>query len=173
MDYRKFLEYIKLEAEAHQEKVLPTATAHRKFPSKETNPYFTHSLWCAMMLLLDTKLPESIRIPGAEALLFHDVLEDTSAELPQDLSEEVRSMVEDMTFDNFEDEVRETLMKPAKLQLLKLYDKTATLYDGALRPHRYSEWINFTKKLIQNVEKEYGELNIVVLAKGLVAQHSK
>ncbi len=173
MNYKKFLEYIRLEAEAHQEKVLPAATAHRKFPSGETNPYFTHPLWCAMMLLLETRLPESIRLPGSEALLFHDVLEDTSAKLPKDISEEVKSIIQNMTFENFEDEVKETLKKPPKDQLLKLYDKTATLYDGALMPHRYPEWIDFTEKLIETVEKEYGQLNIVLLARALIAQHSK
>ncbi|MES2223576.1 MAG: hypothetical protein V4469_01425 [Patescibacteria group bacterium] len=173
MDYEKFIEYIKLQAEAHQEMALPTAKTHRKFPSQETNPYFTHPLWCSMMILLDTKLPESIRIPGAEALLFHDVLEDTTAALPSDLSEEVVAMIKDMTFENFEIEVKETLQKPAKAQLLKLYDKTATLYDGALREFRYPEWIDFTNKLIETVEKEYGELNIVILAKALIVNRTK
>jgi hypothetical protein len=42
-----------------------------------------------------------------------------------------------------------------------------------LKPHRYPEWIDFTEKLIQTVEKEYGELNIVLLAKVLIAQHLK
>jgi hypothetical protein len=171
MDYKRFIEYIKLEAEAHQEHVLPDAKDFRTFPSGEKNEYFTHPLWCAMMIMLDTKLPESIRLPGAKALLFHDVLEDTTAKLPDDLTDEVRKMIDDMTFKNFEEEVKITLANPSIAQLLKLYDKTATLYDAALRPHRYKEWIDFTEKLIETVVKEYGELNIVLLARTLIAKH--
>lgn len=88
LDYKQYLKLLAYVADAHQEQVLPTAKALRTFPSGEKNPYFTHSLWCSMMLLLETQLPESIREPGSLALLFHDVLEDTSASLPETLSAE-------------------------------------------------------------------------------------
>jgi len=171
MDYKKFIEYVKLAAEAHQEKPLTEAKAIRTFQSGESNLYFTHSLWCAITILLETRLPEAIRISGAEALLFHDVLEDTTAELPPDLSSKVKEMIQGMTFNNFNDEVKETLKKPAQAQLLKLYDKTATLYDGERKGKVSKEWFNYIRQLIDNVEKEYGELNIVILAKALIKNY--
>lgn len=172
MDPRRFVEYISFIAQAHQEKVLPKAKALRTFPSGEKSPYFTHSLWCAMMLWLDSALPESIRYPGAQALLFHDILEDTSAQLLDDVSDEVRYLVQEMTYNGgFAEEKHAVLKKPSLIQLLKLYDKAATLYDGDLRPGRLQEWIEFMEKLIETVEREYGELNIVLLAKALIEKY--
>ena len=171
MDYRKFVNYITYIAEAHQEKLLPNAKAFRKFPSGGVNEYFTHPLWCSMMILLDTKLPDEIRNDGALALLFHDILEDTTVGMPVDLSEGVKTLIQDLTYDNFQEEVIRTLEKPPLIQLLRLYDKTATLYDGDLNPKRYPEWIGFIEKLIVTVEKEYGELNIILLAKVLISKY--
>lgn len=172
LDYKKFIEYIAFAAEAHQEKVLPTAKALRTFPSGEKNPYFTHPLWCAMMILLETQLPETIRIPGAQALLLHDILEDTSLPLPEDVSEEVRHLVQEMTYKGgFDEEKLIILKKPSLIQLLKLYDKTATLYDGDIKPRRYQEWTAFMQKLIETVEKEYGTLHIVLLARELIKKY--
>ncbi len=169
MNYKKLLKYINLAVEAHQEKSQKPEKALRTFLSGESNPYFTHSLWCAMTILMETKLPESIRLPGAEALLFHDVLEDTTADLPADLSPEVKNLVQSMTFNDFHTEVRETLKKPPLNQLLKLYDKTAILYDGVVKGKVSEEWYDYIRSLANNVEKEYGELNIVLLAKVLLA----
>jgi hypothetical protein len=171
MDYKQFVSYIGFIAEAHQEKLLPNAKAFRKFPSGGTNEYFTHPLWCSMMILLDTKLPDETRKDGALALLFHDVLEDTTAGIPTDLPGHVRMLIQDLTYDNFQEEVTQTLQKPPLIQLLRLYDKTATLYDGDLNPKRYQEWIDFMEKLIATVEKEYGELNIVLLARALISKY--
>lgn len=173
MDYKKFIEYISFSANAHQEKVLPTARTERTFSSGEKNPYFAHPLWCSMMILLDTKLPESIRLPGAEALLFHDVLEDTSSALPEDISIEVKNLIEEMTYPDWESERIAVPKKPLLVQLLKLYDKVATIYDGDMPKgqEKIMQWLELTKILIENINKEYGELNIVILGKGLVAQY--
>jgi hypothetical protein len=172
MDYKKFIEYIAFAAEAHQEKVLPTAKASRTFPSGGRNPYFTHSLWCAMMILLDTHLPEKISIPGAEVLLLHDLLEDTFSSLPKDVSDEVRNLVGEMTYADWECERKTVPTKPPIVQLLKLYDKTATLYDEcAPKGDKLKEWLELTKKLTETVRKEYGELNIVSLAVAMVAKY--
>lgn len=124
-----------------------------------------------MMILLDTKLPDDLRNFGALALLFHDILEDTNSTLPEDLPENVVKLVKDLTFDSFSSEVEETLKNSPLIQLLRLYDKTATLYDGDLNPKRYAEWIDFMEKLLVTVEKEYGELNLVLLAKALIIKY--
>lgn len=168
MNYEKLIEYINFTVKSHQEQSLKPEKAVRTFPSGESNPYFTHPLWCAMTILMETKLPESIRWIGAEALLFHYILEDTSAELPTDISPEAKNLVEAMTFTDFHAEVRETLKKPPLNQLLKLYDKTATLYDGVVKDNASKKWYNYVANLANNVEKEYGELNIVLLAKTLL-----
>lgn len=174
MDYKKFIEYIAFAAEAHQEKVLPTAKALRTFPSGEKNPYFTHSLWCAIMILLDTQLPENIRVPGAEVLLLHDILEDTSLPLPKDISDEVKNLVDEMTYTDWESERDIVPTKPPIVQLLRLYDKVATLYDeNAPRGKKLAEWLTLTKTLTENVRKEYGELNIISLSKAMVAKYEK
>lgn len=171
INYKEYSEYVRYVAEAHQEKVLPTAKAFRVFPSGEKNPYFTHSLWCSTMILLETQLPESLRENGAIALLFHDVLEDTSSPLPESLSPESVSLINDMTYKDFKEEVGGVLKKDSEVKLLKLYDKVATLYDGCLRSFRYPEWLDFTEKLIVDVEENYGQLNIVILGKELVVKY--
>lgn len=171
IDPKKFVTAIQDVASAHQDKVLPAANAFRTFPSGEKNPYFTHCVWCASMLLLDTQLPDDVREDGAFALLYHDVLEDTSASLPQTLSPRVVQWVRDMTYDTFAQEVEEVLRKSPEIHLLKLYDKVATMYDGALRSFRYPEWLDFTEKLLRSVEDTYGELHIVVLGRGLVRKY--
>ena len=48
-------------------------------------PYAVHPVWCAMTLLTETSLPELVRRTGYKALLLHDVLEDTTSGLPDDL----------------------------------------------------------------------------------------
>lgn len=171
MNYKKFIEQISFIAKAHQENVLPTAKALRVFPSGEKNPYFTHPLWCAMMILLDTRLPEKIRISGSQALLLHDILEDTSLSLPKDISDEVKNLVDEMTYSDWQTERDTVPTRPPIVQLLKLYDKTATLYDEcAPKGDKLKEWIILTKTLTRNVRKEYGELNIVLLAEAMVAK---
>jgi hypothetical protein len=172
MDCGQFTKYISFVAIAHQEKTLSTAKALRTFPSGEKTPYFAHSLWCAVMLWLDSGLPESIRYPGAQALLFHDILEDTSALLPDDVSDEVRYLVQEMTYrGGFNEEKTVVLMKSPFIQLLKLYDKTATLYDGDMKPGRVYEWTEFMLKLIDTVEREYGTINIILLARELIKKY--
>ncbi len=170
MDYKKLLKHIIFVTKTHQEKSLTPRKALRRTPSGESNPYFIHPVWCALTILQETKLPESIRLSGAEALLFHDILEDTTAELPDDLSNEIKNLVQALTFSDFHTEVNTILTQTPFIQLLKLYDKTSTLYDGAVKGKVTQEWYDYIEKLITNVEKEYGELNIVLLAKTLLAQ---
>ena len=142
MDYVKFEEYIAYVRDAHQNHARPQAKTLRTFPSGEQEPYFTHPLWCALMILGDTQLPNTIRHDGALALLFHDVLEDTTVPLPADLSPEVQHLVQEMTFmGGFDEEKGRVLQKPLPVQLLKLYDKVGSVYDAALSKRRYPEWI--------------------------------
>lgn len=123
------------------------------------------------MLLLETQLPERIRDDAAIALLFHDVLEDTSAPLPSSLTPEAVRLITDMTYENFQEEVSGVLAKDSVVHLVKLYDKVATLYDECLRSFRYSEWLDFTEQLLELVERAYGQLHIVLLGKTLTQKY--
>lgn len=179
IDYHKLVCLINFIAKAHQNQINQFGKTERTLLNGEKVPYFTHPLWTSLMILLEPSLAEKIRWPGAIALLFHDVLEDTTASLPVNLDPGIVELIQKMTvvkepkfhFSSFEKE-RLTLSKePVLVQLLKLYDKVATLYDGALPKKRYLAWVDLTEKLIRNVEKEYGALNIVLLARQLTKKY--
>lgn len=61
-----------------------------------TTPYIVHPIWCAMTIMTETTLSEPLRLNGCQALMWHDVLEDTRAELPIDTSREVRQLIQDI-----------------------------------------------------------------------------
>lgn len=42
-----------------------------------TTPYIVHPIWCAMTIMTETILDEGLRLKGCQALMWHDVLEDT------------------------------------------------------------------------------------------------
>ncbi len=172
MDYERFNAHIAYAARAHANHSRPGAKTHRLFKSGEKVPYYGHTLWCAMMLMMESAIPATIREPGATALLLHDVLEDTTVPLPEDVTPEERALVDDMTYHGgFDEEKTAVLSKSPFIKLLKLYDKTATMYDGCLGPRRFVEWTAFTECLAADVEKEYGALNILPLARNLIAKY--
>ena len=125
-----------------------------------------HPIWCANTLLTETSLPESIRFEGAVALLYHDILEDTTSDLKSNLSPKIMSWIKDMTFPGgFDQEQLELFAKPKEVRLLKLYDKTSNLLDGIWMPTPLKEtYTAFTKKLTADVKQNFGELNIVKIA---------
>lgn len=136
---------------------------------KET-PYAMHPIWCATTLLSETSLPVSIRFDGATALLYHDVLEDTTSDLKKDLSPKIIAWIEAMTFKGgFDEEVEVLFDRPKEVRLLKLYDKTSNLMDGVWMPADLREkYITLTKRLLKDVQKEYGELNITKIADSVI-----
>ena len=128
-----------------------------------------HPIWCAMTILHETSLPEELRRDGFQALLYHDVLEDSQLKLPDWLSERIQTLVGDMTFESSQQEMIELWSKPEDVRLLKLYDKTSNFMDGVWmdkeKRKRYAENI---LKLCDDVEKGYGELNITRIARAIV-----
>lgn len=132
-------------------------------------PYHIHPIWCATTLLHETFLPEGLRQDGSQALLYHDILEDTSSPLPGWLSERVKELVRDLTFENSQQEMEQIWAKTPEVRLLKLYDKTSNLMDGVWmdreKRERYAE---YTSKLCQDVEQNYGKLNITRIAKAII-----
>lgn len=132
-------------------------------------PYIIHPTWCAMTLLTETTLPEQLRFEGYQALLWHDVLEDTTiTELPDKTSKNVIRFVQHMTFSSFSEEIKNIWLKDKEIQLFKLYDKTSNLLDGTwMNENKWNQYVEFTLQLMENVQSEYGELNIVKIAKGI------
>ena len=152
---------------AHNFPVKPSK-AVRKWDGK--TPYSVHPIWCATMILHETALAEDIRVDGSQALLFHDVLEDTLAELPNYLSDRVKKLVQDMTFESSDEEMLKVWDKPIEVKLFKLYDKVSNLMDASwMSPEKLRKYREYTNRLTQEVQTHYGELNIVKLAKILTA----
>ncbi len=90
----KDLNYI---IEAHKQS-LDIKKATRYWDLKTS--YSIHPIWCATTLLHETSLPEELRQDGYQALLYHDILEDTFFPLPEWLSERVQGLVKNMTFES-------------------------------------------------------------------------
>jgi len=152
---------------AHSLKPVKPHMAFRKWDGK--TPYSVHPIWCAMTLLHETSLPQDIREKGAIALLYHDILEDTKEFLPENTHAAVRQLVDDLTFENTADEMQKVWQKPPVIRLLKLYDKTSNLMDSHwMSAEKLQSYQMYTAKLIQDVEKNFGELNIVRLARSFV-----
>ncbi|MBI5034497.1 MAG: hypothetical protein HZB51_28575 [Chloroflexi bacterium] len=168
MDPLEFAETLKLSInyaiEAHQFNPQKPNNALR-FWDMQT-PYAIHPIWCAITLLTETKLPDEIRIPGYQALLWHDILEDTTISLPDDASDTVKQLVQDMTFQNFDDEIEHLWEKSDTVKLLKLYDKTSILLDAVwMDKAKWNKHVEHARKLLDFVMNKYGELNIVNIAR--------
>lgn len=142
--------------------------AYRKWDGE--TPYSMHPIWCAMTILTETELDEEIRMEGYQALLYHDILEDTTVNLPDWISERVRELVAEMTFPGgSRQEMNEIWNKPRETRLCKLYDKVSNLMDGSwMDSTKRQEYENYTKRLCEDVERNYGELNITRIARGIV-----
>ena len=150
--------------------------AHRDYPQKPSNayrkwdgktPYYIHPLWCAATLAAETTLDEKTREEGVQALLYHDLLEDTTKLLPNWLSSRVKTIIEQMTFEQGSaQEMQEIWNKPDEIKLYKLYDKVSNLLDGNwMSPEKKKQYRAYTQRLCDEVEKIYGQLNITQLAK--------
>ena len=157
---------------AHSRPIKPSK-AVRKWDGQ--TPYSVHPIWCAMMILHETALPEDIRADGSQALLFHDVLEDTLAELPDYLSARVKELVSDMTFESSDEEMVKVWDKSIEVKLLKLYDKVSNLMDSSwMSEQKLKRYQEYTLKLAREVEMAYGMLNIIKLAESIIpADHFK
>lgn len=162
-ELKRLLDYAYI---AHQEK-----STRDPFRQEGKLPFVIHPVWCALTLLNDNRVPFADRQMGYQALLLHDVLEDTSAGLPDFISPEVAVLVKEMTYQTWEEEQAAVLKKSPLLKLMKLLDKTATMYDEGMKKggdKKKREWKVLTAQLVQHVEKEYGNIRAVTLAKALL-----
>lgn len=127
-----------------------------------------------MTILAEPLLPETTRRVGSIVLLWHDLLEDTTADLLETTPQQVRQLVQEMTFDSFDHEMRDLWQRSDLTKLFKLYDKTSQFFDAVwLRDARYAQLLNHTQQLITFVQQSYGELNIVKIAQALAVPRSK
>ncbi|MBI2542738.1 MAG: hypothetical protein HYW24_00945 [Candidatus Aenigmarchaeota archaeon] len=165
MNFEDHLQYI---IHAHRNHSTNTHKAVRYWDMK--TPYSIHPIWCAMTLLTETSLPEATRENGSLALLYHDILEDTTVELPEYLPERVRYLVQEMTFEEGSaQEMREIWSKESEVKLLKLYDKVSNSLDGIwMTPEKYRQYNEYVRRLLHEVEAEYGELNIVKIGRVII-----
>lgn len=154
--------------DAHQNNPKEPKDAVRFFDMK--TPYSIHPLWCATSIAAETALNKKTREEGTLTLLYHDVLEDTNKKLPDWLNKRIKYLINEMVFyGGIEQENKEIWNKPREIRLYKLYDKVNNLMMG--------NWMNikkrkcyeeYTKKLLNDVLKNYGELNITKIAKSLL-----
>ena len=113
--------------QAHTEKAKKPERRFRQWDNR--TPYYVHPIWCAAMIRQEPSLDEQTRVNGSQALLYHDVPEDTTVQLPGWLSDDVKSLISDLTFDSSEDEWKHLWKKDKLIKLLKLYDKVNNLMD--------------------------------------------
>ena len=143
------------------------AKAFRKADGK--TPYEIHPIWCAMTILHEMTLPEEIRTRGAIVLLYHDVLEDTTAVPTFQIDEITREQIEQMTFASNAAEMEEVWDRPRIIWLYKLYDKVSNLMSSSfMDSEKIARHKAYLRRLVVEVEKDYPELNIIKLAKALL-----
>lgn len=149
-------------------------TNHATKPSKAVRkwdgqtPYGVHPIWCAMAILQEPMIAEELRTSAALALAYHDLLEDTTVQLPADTSQRVRDLVEHMTFTGMADEMAQIWSKTSEIWLLKLYDKVSNLLDGQwMTSEKAATYKAYTLELADRVEANFGTLNIVKIARAI------
>lgn len=149
---------------AHQEH-----NTRKDFRQDGKVPFIVHPIWCALTILNDQRIPFEERELGYQVLLLHDILEDTSLEIPDYVDQKVLDCVGEMTHDTWEEE-QNIENKSDFIKLLKLCDKIASMYDETVRdePQRRREWKSLTQKLLSDVENHYGNIHLVVLAKAIL-----
>lgn len=151
---------------AHQDQSRKPSKAFRIW-DKET-PYVVHSIWGAMSVLHETQLSENTRVNCAKALVFHDVLEDTTAFLPEYLEDEVVDLIKEVTFQSQEEAMEKIWQSSDEAQLVTLYDMVSNMMDGSWMDEKQKVfYLDYTLKLKDAVQSKLGDLNIVKIAESL------
>ena len=160
-----FPEQVGFVVAAHAEKPRKPENATRRWDGR--TPYAAHPIWCATMLMTESSLPEDLRSVGCQVLLLHDIVEDTTAELPESVSPEVEALVREMTFPGgTREEVQEVWLRSDRCKLFKLYDKVSNCLDGAaFSDERWNQYSAYTLRLADFVESKWGPLHIVRIAR--------
>lgn len=143
--------------------------AFRKFDHK--TPYGVHPTLAAMLYIQEENLPEEMRMRGTKALLLHDILEDTTADLPDWCTDRVRTLVEGLTFDKSQDYMTEIWNREEEVILLKFYDCVVNLLSAkSFSPERAQKRKEFVQgKFLDWMRRRYPDLDIIKIAEGLTA----
>lgn len=117
---------------AIQDNPSPGTKTARNFDERTQSAH--HSILALELVTVESDVPAELRWLAGRALLWHDVLEDSTAGLPVGMPERVVELVQDMTFPGGSKQERiEIWGKAPIVRWLKLYDKAANLSDGARR----------------------------------------
>jgi hypothetical protein len=136
--------------------------------NRRNTPNGIHPIWGAITILQEISLPEKLRWLGFIVLCYHDIPEDTLASPPRSLSKKAKEYIEAMTFSSFDEEVLHLWEKPIEIRLFKLYDKCSNRLDSDwMYPERRALHKAHLLKLADDVEVNYGKLNIVLIARAL------
>ncbi len=143
-----------------------------------STPYSIHPVWCAMTILAEEKLPRNIRELGAEVLLNHDVPEDTTEEIPDYVSEEGKVLISEMIFADSADEMQRIWTRSKLTILFKLYDKVSNWLDSTTYFKKqgakyYYDRLDYLVKLTDFAEENFGNLNIVIMARAIEKERRK
>lgn len=133
-------------------------------------PFSVHPVLLAMLILNEEHLPEEIRVRGAKALLAHDLLEDTTAELPEWAKDpEVEKLVRGLTFTKGQDKYVDVWNRGEDVILLSFFDSVANL---TCVGNVSSERMAYKKKKVREhlayIESCYPWLEIVKMAKAFL-----
>ncbi len=161
-DLKRLIDYV---YDAHQ-----NHNTKHDYRQKGRVPFFTHPLWCALTLLNDQRIPFEDRVIGYQALLLHDVLEDTSVGIPDFVSQQVKDLVNQMTHGTWEEEQKLENKSPLVI-LMKLHDKLSSMYDESVRadPVRRKEWRQLLECLLVETKKYYPEARIIPIVESITA----
>ena len=161
------LKYIQISGFMHSFKPKELINATRLWDKK--TPYIVHPLWCAVTIAFEQRLTPEVRSRGIFILLFHDILEDTTDTIPQDLPDEVKEGIRHMTFYTSKVERTRIWSLPPEIRLFKLYDKVCNLLDAIeTDPEKIKKNNELVAELIVDVEKNYGVLNITKIGRSLI-----
>lgn len=158
----EILRYLELAWEAHDKHARTPEDRVRRHDGE--TPHIVHPAWAAFTIMQEPSLSLELRWLGFRVLILHDVLEDTTLELPDWVPEEVRTCVELMCFESTEAEMEEVWERPKEIRLFKTYDKASNLLDGTWMDSRepgYQErYESYALRLADDVQANFGELNI-------------
>lgn len=143
--------------------------AFRKFDGR--TPYGVHEVLLGMLALHEENLQEELRMRIALVLFGHEILEDTTAELPAWAIEDpkVEKLIHEMTFDKGQEKYVEMWKRDPNILLPELFDCTANLMcAGTKSPERSAKCKGAVQELLDHIEPRYPGLEISKIARALL-----
>jgi (p)ppGpp synthase/HD superfamily hydrolase len=143
-------------------------TSGQEYRQEGKVPYIMHPIWCASILITDTRIPYEEREKGFKALILHDVFEDTSLQLPDWVEPNVKEIVRELTFESSDHALASIQSKSINIKLLMLVDGLSSMYEEHVGPQRRKKWKAMMEIVVKEVEAHYGNIRVVQLAKSIV-----